>query len=143
MSLFHILLITLRSPYNPKDFFSRFVFTCLVSFSASLFPTANATLNAPIFLANDVQMPPPLLLSLQVHPLVRSPREKDGSENEVIRVCLLQIPLVNTVRNAVVSILSTSSIVSVRICVRLCRLFPLSRLADNSRFPLESFNSRR
>lgn len=46
-------------------------------------------------------LPPP-----RVHPLVE--REKDGSENEVIRVCLLQIPLVNTDRSAVVDIHSTT-----------------------------------
>jgi hypothetical protein len=50
----------------------------------------------------------PSLLSLQVHPLVPSSKEKGGSENEVIRVCLLQTPLVNTGRNAVMGIWSTS-----------------------------------
>lgn len=48
----------------------------------------------------------PLASFPHVHPLVE--REKDGSENEVIRVCLLQIPLVNTDRSAVVGIHSTT-----------------------------------
>jgi len=100
------------------DFFSVLsVRPTSFTFSASPFPTTNATLNAPIFLANDAQMS---LLSLQVYPLILSSKEKGGSENEVIRVCLLQTPLVNTGRNAVMGIWSTSPPSRWYRCASLC-----------------------
>lgn len=137
--LFRILRIILRSSYFARRFlrhrFSRSFFP------NPPFPTANASLNAfPSQTERKYSLSPSLLP--QVHLLVSlSSKEKDENGNEVIRVCLVQIPLVNTDWSAMVNIHSIT-IAPVVSCLRVCRLFPLSRLADKQQL-LESFNSRR
>lgn len=98
--LFHIL-ITLQPSYSRKFLrhSSPFSFQ-LYLFRPLMHPS---TLPSPPQRAyKSSSSPPSSCTSVLVE------REKDGSENEVIRVCLLQIPLVNTDRSAVVGIHSTT-----------------------------------
>lgn len=123
---FLFILIILRAFYSTRSC----LFRPLMHLSTHLFPSQTAYKYSSL-------LP-------QVYLLVHLSKEKDGNGNEVIRVCLVQIPLVNTKWYAVVSIHSIT-IASVVPCTSVCPCLPsvtTFTACRQQRF-LESLNSRR